>query len=53
MVLEERINRIVSVFRGEGMETSDHPLMVAKMRCLRRWIGREVRMEERFKINQG
>ena len=40
----------VNVFRSAGGGISEHNLVVAKIKCLRRWTGRVVRMEERFEI---
>ena len=49
---EEEINKLldVNVLRGAGGGISDHHLAIAKIRCLKRWTGRGVRMEERYEI---
>ena len=52
MVQEEERNKLldVNVLRGAGGGISDHHLAIAKIRCLKRWTGRGVRMEERYEI---
>ena len=40
----------VNLFKGAQGGISDHHLVVAKVRCLRRWPGRVVRVEERYEI---
>ena len=36
--------------RGAGGGILDHHLVIAKIRCLKRWTGRVVNTEERFEI---
>ena len=40
----------VNVLADAGGGISDHHLVIAKIRCLKRWTGRGVRMEERYEI---
>ena len=52
MVLEEEINKLlgVNVLRGEGGGIWERYLTIAKIRCLKRWTGGGVRMEEKYEI---
>ena len=52
MVQEEDKNKLLdlNVFGGAREGVSDHQLVVGKIRFLRKWIGRMVRMEERYEI---
>ena len=50
VVQEEERNKLldVNVLRGAGGGISDHPLVISKIRYLKRWAGRGVSMEERY-----
>ena len=52
VVQEEEKNKLldVNVLRGAGGGISDHHLVIAKVRCLKRWTGRMVNMESRYEI---
>ena len=49
---QEEINKPldVNVLRGAGGGILDHHLVIAGIRCLKRWTGRVVNMEERYEI---
>ena len=42
----------VNVLRGAGWEILGHHLVISKIRCLRRWTGRVVNMEERYEMKE-
>ena len=49
---DEERNKLldVNVLRGVGRGISDHHLIIAKIRSLKRWTGRGVSIEERYEI---